>query len=64
MKLGFVTESGFDHFVDPENPMIQYDNAQNEFYFPRPISIRLAPEWIAIILHTSGIGPVGVSHYK
>ena len=26
LKLGFVTESEFDHFVDPENPMIQYDN--------------------------------------
>jgi hypothetical protein len=53
------------------NPVIQYDNIiaamHNigiELYFLRPIQIALPPEWIAIILHVSGIGPVGASKDK
>jgi len=53
------------------NPVIQYDNIiaamHNigiELYFLRPIQIALPPEWIAIILPVSGIGPVGASKDK
>jgi hypothetical protein len=35
-----------------------------EFYFPGQFQFTLPPEWIAIILHATGIGPVGASRYK
>jgi hypothetical protein len=35
-----------------------------EFYFLRPIPNALPPEWIAIILKATGIGPVGASQHQ
>jgi hypothetical protein len=71
MKLGFVTESEFDRIVDPANPMIQVTTSLPQctklllnFIFLGQFQIGLPPQWIAIILHTSGIGPVGVSQCK